>query len=92
MLSDNSFEVLEKFMATVTADAPHVKTADLSELYDRRFHELLKRLDKKSPSVPEKKLVYEVCPLTPTVAWPDHACGLAGPCMWLGRAMHVACI
>ena len=60
MLSDSGFEALENFMATVTADATQAKTSALSDLYDKRFHELLSRLDKKHPSMSHKKLVYEV--------------------------------
>ena len=60
VLSDDGFEELENFMATVTADAAVAKTSDLSDMYDRRFKQLLTRLDKKHPTVSHKKLVYEV--------------------------------
>jgi len=62
MLSDTSFELLEGFMATVTAEAATVPTTDLSKLYDRLFDEMLvQRLDKsEQPSLTVKKAVYEI--------------------------------
>jgi len=43
VLSDDGFEELENFMATVTADAAVAKTSDLSDMYDRRFKQLLNK-------------------------------------------------
>ena len=60
VLSDDGFEELENFMSAVTADAAVCKTSELSDMYDRRFKQLLTRLDKQHPTIAHKKLVYEV--------------------------------